>query len=114
MAVPFRHTDTLDSYTEAEMLELMQFQHLSVRILKLAYSPPAFNIGLNMGRAAGAGIAQHLHWHVVPRWNGDVNFMTVIADVRVLPESLDATYERLCSALRMILEQNGVVEGITS
>lgn len=111
MAVPFRHTDTLDAYTEAEMGELMQFQRLAVRLLKAAYGPPAFNIGLNLGRAAGAGIAQHLHWHIVPRWNGDVNFMTVMADVRVLPESLEDTYARLSAIMPSVLELHTAPEG---
>ncbi len=99
MIVPYRHTDTLDAYSDEEMLDIMQVTRLALKLLKAAYLPEAFNLGVNFGRAAGAGITHHLHWHVVPRWVGDTNFMTVMADVRVIPESLQAVYERLRTAL---------------
>jgi ATP adenylyltransferase len=82
----------------------MRLTRLSIDLLKAAYGPEGFNVGLNMGRVAGAGIAQHLHWHIVPRWNGDSNFMTVMADIRVIPESLSATLERLRRVLPNVLE----------
>jgi len=99
MVVPYRHTATLEDYTEAEMLDIMLLTRLATRALQEAFNPHAYNCGLNMGRVAGAGIAEHLHWHIVPRWNGDTNFMTVLADTRVIPESLPAVYERLHTAL---------------
>jgi|SRR5579871_1822703 len=105
MVVPFRHTDTLEAYTDAEMLDVMRLTRLSLRLLKTAFNPNGYNLGVNMGRVAGAGIADHLHWHIVPRWNGDTNFMTVMADVRVIPESLPAVYERFRAALPAALNE---------
>jgi ATP adenylyltransferase len=70
-----------------------------VRALRIAYDPDGYNVGLNQGGAAGAGVLGHLHVHVVPRWSGDTNFMPVLTDTRVLPESLDTTYDRLLAAL---------------
>ncbi len=107
MAVPYRHACTLEEYTEAEMLEVMQLTRLCTRVLKTVMNPDAYNSGLNIGRGAGAGIAGHLHWHLVPRWIGDTNFMTVINDIRVIPESLQNTYDRLKEALPAALEGKG-------
>lgn len=104
MVVPFQHTATLDTLSDAEMLDIMRLTRLAVRMLKTAFNPDGFNLGVNMGRVAGAGIADHLHWHIVPRWNGDTNFMPVLADVRVIPESLEAVYARLRSVLPAALE----------
>jgi len=92
---PHRHTPELGELSDAEMLELLKSADLCRRILTRVSAPDGFNLGMNLGRAAGAGIADHLHMHVVPRWNGDNNFMSVVADVRVLPEALLATYDRL-------------------
>lgn len=95
LVAPRRHTAELGELTEAEMLELFRCAALCRDVLARASAPDGFNIGLNLGKAAGAGIADHLHLHVVPRWNGDSNFMTVVADLRVIPEALLATYDRL-------------------
>ncbi len=105
MVVPFRHTDTLETYGDNELLEIMSLQRLAFRLLRKVMNPEAFNGGLNIGRAAGAGITGHLHWHIVPRWNGDTNFMTVVNDVRVVPESLQAVYTRLKAALPEVLSE---------
>ncbi len=104
MVVPYQHTASLDDFTDVEMLEVMQFTRLGVNLLKRAFKPDGFNLGVNMGRVAGAGIADHIHWHIVPRWNGDTNFMPVLADVRVIPESLSAVHQRLAQALIEELE----------
>lgn len=95
MVTPYHHTADLDELNDIEMLEMMSSTRLAVNLLKAAFKPDGFNIGINMGRVAGAGIADHVHIHVVPRWNGDTNFMPVLGDVRVIPESLAVVFERL-------------------
>jgi len=95
MIVPARHVATLEATTADERSELMRFTRLAEMALNEAYSPQGINVGINLGRAAGAGIADHLHVHVVPRWAGDTNFMTVIGETRVLPEDLAGTKRRL-------------------
>jgi ATP adenylyltransferase len=105
MVVPLRHTSRMEDFSDAELLEVMHLTRLAISLLKTAFSPDGFNLGVNMGRVAGAGIADHLHWHIVPRWNGDTNFMPVMADVRVIPESLTAVHQRLAEALPNALAQ---------
>ena len=95
MVVPNRHLPTLESLNEDEQLELMQLTRLSEIALNEAYRPHGINVGINIGRAAGAGIENHLHVHLVPRWSGDTNFMTAVGETRVLPEDLPATVARL-------------------
>src|SRR5262245_28781627 len=95
MAVLNRHVGTLPEATPAELAGAMELVRVAVSILSAEYRPEGFNVGLNQGRIAGAGIADHLHIHVVPRWGGDNNFMSVTSDTRVLPESLETTYDRL-------------------
>ena len=95
MAVINRHVGALQDARPEEMAEAMQLVSVATTALTEEYRAEGFNIGLNQGRAAGAGIEGHLHVHVVPRWNGDHNFVSVLGDVRVLPESLAATYARL-------------------
>jgi ATP adenylyltransferase len=99
MVTPFRHTADLDDLEEPELLEMMTLTRRAVNLLKAAFHPDGFNVGINMGRVAGAGIADHVHIHVVPRWSGDTNFMPVLGDVRVIPESLQAVYARLKEVL---------------
>lgn len=99
MAVPHRHVARLDGLSPDEAEALMALAALAVRVLEQAMVPQGFNIGLNLGHAAGAGIDDHLHIHVVPRWVGDTNFMPVIGDVKVMPEQLDQTYDRLARVL---------------
>jgi ATP adenylyltransferase len=95
MVVPGRHVATLGAATPDELTELMRLTRDVERVITEAYAPHGINVGINLGRAAGAGVADHLHIHLVPRWNGDTNFMTVVADARVLPETLEQTAERL-------------------
>ncbi|MHB8781624.1 MAG: HIT family protein [Candidatus Geothermincolia bacterium] len=96
---PYRHVATLDEMTEPERRELMEETALATRVLGEEFSPQGFNIGINMGRAAGAGIAEHLHLHIVPRWEGDTNFMPVLAEIKVMPELLSQTRDRIVARL---------------
>lgn len=98
MVLPTRHVGEIEGLATEESAELWQALGRSVRALKAAYSPDAMNVGANLGAAAGAGVPGHLHLHVVPRWDADTNFMTTVAETRVLPESLDATYDRVKAA----------------
>ncbi|MFL2931424.1 MAG: HIT family protein [bacterium] len=95
MVVPFRHIRNLEELESKEYNEIFSFVQLSVSVLKKSFKADGFNVGFNLGETAGAGIAQHLHMHVVPRWNGDHNLMSVISETRVLPESLETTYSTL-------------------
>lgn len=95
MVVPYRHVNDIDLLSDDERSEIMMLSNFSVKCLKKAFSPEGFNIGMNIGRVAGAGIDEHLHMHIVPRWAGDLNFMTTIADIRVMPEHIAHTYEKL-------------------
>jgi ATP adenylyltransferase len=95
MAIPFRHTADPADLNEDELLDLMLTVRLCKKVLDDEFSPQGFNIGMNVGKAAGAGVDEHIHFHVVPRWNGDTNFMSVLGDARVMPESLTATMDRL-------------------
>ena len=99
MAAVTRHGGGLADASPAELTDAMTLVQRAMRALASVYRPDGFNVGVNEGRVAGAGVPDHLHMHVVPRWNGDTNFMPVLGDVRVLPESLDATYARLAAAL---------------
>jgi ATP adenylyltransferase len=101
MVVPNRHLAALEALTPDEQMELMQLARLSEMALNEAYRPQGINVGINLGKAAGAGIENHLHIHLVPRWSGDTNFMTAVGETRVLPENLGATVARL----RPILER---------
>ena len=98
MAAPTRHVGSLGDLTDDEALELHRLAVAGVDALARVYGPDGFNLGWNLGRVAGAGIADHVHLHVVPRWSGDTNFMPVLADVKVLPEHLLATRDRLREA----------------
>jgi ATP adenylyltransferase len=95
MVVPNRHLAALEALTTEEQSELMQLARLSEMALNEAYRPQGINVGINLGKAAGAGIEHHLHVHLVPRWAGDTNFMTAVGQTRVLPEDLAATVARL-------------------
>jgi ATP adenylyltransferase len=95
LVLPTRHTGELEDLGVEEHAEIASWLARSVRALRAAADPHGFNVGLNLGRVAGAGIPEHLHWHVVPRWGGDTNFMPVVGQTRVLPELLAESYEKL-------------------
>jgi len=95
LVAPWRHISTLNDLTSEEMLDIMQLVNKCTLILKRVMHPDGFNIGLNLGAAAGAGVEDHLHFHVVPRWQGDTNFLMVFAEVRSIPEHLKQTYAKL-------------------
>ncbi len=99
MVVPYRHTASLSAWAEQEQQEMMQLADLCVDLLKRTMHPDGFNLGINMGLVGGAGVADHIHLHIVPRWNGDTNFMPVLSDTRVISEGLQATYRKLKAAL---------------
>jgi ATP adenylyltransferase len=97
MIVPHAHVASLTQLTPPQAAEIMALTAISEGVLRRAMQPSGFNIGLNLGTAAGAGIADHLHMHVVPRWAGDTNYMTVVSNVRVIPQLLDDTYQILAA-----------------
>ena len=99
MAVITRHVGSIETATAEELAAAMALIQKGTRALDAAYHPDGFNVGLNQGRVAGAGVLGHLHIHLVPRWSGDINFMPIIGETRVLPESLETTYDRLAAAL---------------
>jgi ATP adenylyltransferase len=100
MIVPYEHNDSLAALPTETAQEMMQTMQRVERGLREAYQPDGFNFGMNLGEAAGAGIAEHLHIHGLPRWSGDVNFMTTIGETRVLPETLDVTWKKIREALK--------------
>jgi ATP adenylyltransferase len=106
MIAPYQHVASLEDAGEEAVIEMMLLARITERKLREVYQAPGINIGMNLGRAAGAGIADHIHLHELPRWPGDVNFMTSIAETRVLPEDLRTSYERLRDAFR---GQNNVI-----
>ena len=98
MAVPYRKAADIADLTEEEQLELWELAAHAQKLLRKVVNAQGFNIGLNIGKCGGAGVADHLHLHIVPRWEGDSNFMPVIADVRVMPEALESLYAKLVAA----------------
>ena len=95
MIVPYRHLASLEDLTEEERHEHFEMVSRGVKLLRQAFNPGGFNIGINQGEIAGAGVKDHVHTHIVPRWQGDTNFMTVLSDTRVIPETLADTYNKL-------------------
>ena len=98
MVVPYDHIGTLEKMPDDTLVEIMRLVRLAEKHLRSIYRPDGLNVGMNLGRSAGAGIADHVHMHVLPRWTGDTNFMTVTGETRVLPEDLPMTWERLSVA----------------
>jgi ATP adenylyltransferase len=98
LIVPYRHVSSLTELPPGEAAEIMLLAQRVERVLRAVYRPEGLNLGMNLGEAGGAGIADHIHLHALPRWVGDTNFMTVTANTRVLPEALDTTWERIRGA----------------
>ncbi len=103
MICPYRHIPSTEDMNEEEMLESMKLINLFIKAARIAMNPDGFNIGVNIGRVAGAGLEQHLHIHIVPRWNGDTSFMPILADVQIIPEALEETYDKLKRVIDEIL-----------
>jgi ATP adenylyltransferase len=99
MVAPYKHVPTFEDLGEADLIELFLMVNKSTKLLKYVMQPHGFNIGANLGKVAGAGVKDHVHLHIVPRWEGDTNFMLVIAEANVIPESLDSVFEKLSEAL---------------
>lgn len=95
MVVPFEHKASLEELNAETRAEMMELTSRSMTVLRNIYNPQAFNMGANIGEAAGAGVKEHVHIHIVPRWVGDTNFMSAVGETRVLPEALEDTYERV-------------------
>ena len=109
MIVPYRHVPSIEDLNSEELLEISEMIKASLKALREVYKPHGFNVGVNIGEAAGAGVAGHVHVHIVPRWKGDSNFMLTVGGVKVLPESLDATFKKVKPAIEKALmeEQSG-------
>lgn len=102
MVAPVRHLGALEDLDADEMLDTMQLARRAIMAIRTAMTPDGFNVGFNLGKVAGAGIVDHIHLHVVPRWTGDANFMPVLADTNVIPQALGATREVLVEALEQL------------
>ncbi|MEM0503780.1 MAG: HIT domain-containing protein [Archaeoglobaceae archaeon] len=102
MVCPKRHVASLEELSNEELCEMMQLTRLTIKAIRHCMNPDGFNVGINIGKVAGAGIAEHLHIHVVPRWNGDTSFMPVLADVQVVPEALEETFEKLRKSFNVL------------
>ncbi|MEK6220914.1 MAG: HIT domain-containing protein [Chloroflexota bacterium] len=98
MVLPYKHVPTLTALDKATRIEMMEFVSQSTEILQNIYKPQGYNIGANIGEAAGAGIEEHIHLHVVPRWTGDTNFMSSLGETRVLPETMEESFKRIITA----------------
>ncbi|NOX97870.1 MAG: HIT domain-containing protein [Nitrospirae bacterium] len=101
LVVPYKHVSRLDNLEGRELLELMMLTRKATELLEKVIQPQGFNIGMNLGKVAGAGIADHLHLHIVPRWEGDTNFMPVVSETKVIPEHLETTYQKLKKTIEL-------------
>lgn len=106
MIAPYRHVNSFELLSDDELIDLMKLVKIIMKAIDMEYKPHGYNIGVNVGHIAGAGVEEHLHIHVVPRWLGDTNFMPVIAGVKVIPEDLGSTYLRLKSSVEKVLREN--------
>jgi ATP adenylyltransferase len=102
MIVPYAHKEDFDQLTSAENIEIMEKLQMAIKALKMTIGPEGFNIGANVGKVSGAGIDDHIHFHIVPRWNGDTNFMPVLGEVKVISQELQSTKKKLLEAYSKI------------
>jgi ATP adenylyltransferase len=105
LIIPYRHQSDMSTLNEKEMNEMMKMVQLSIKALDIAMKPHGYNFGANLGKAAGAGIDSHLHFHVVPRWSGDINFMPSIGEVKIISQDLLATKKNLINAFEQLLKR---------
>ena len=105
MVAPYQHVGSIEQLDAQTLAEMMTQAQLALRALRKAMNPDGFNMGINQGKVAGAGFADHVHLHIVPRWNGDTNFMPVLAEVKVMPDFLENTYRQLKQALEDVLQE---------
>lgn len=103
MVAPYRHVNSFELLDDGELLDLMKMVKLSIKAISMEYKPQGFNVGVNLGHVAGAGVEGHLHIHVVPRWLGDTNFMPVISSTKVIPEDINETFSRLRKTITKIV-----------
>ena len=106
MVAPYRHVASIENLTEREYQEIFKIVNIVLKAIKNRMNPQGFNIGINLGTVAGAGIVDHVHVHIVPRWNGDTNFMPVISEVKVIPQALQETYTELKKSITVILRES--------
>ena len=104
MVAPYKHTGDFEELNEDEMFEMSKILQRWQKVIKKAMNPDGFNIGMNLGRIAGAGFENHLHYHLVPRWSGDTNFMPVIAETKIVPMSVEEGYDLLLKVYREVVE----------
>jgi ATP adenylyltransferase len=107
LVAPVRHVPSLDELAAEELLDLLLVVRGAMGGLKRLMTPEGFNVGLNLGKVAGAGVEEHVHFHIVPRWNGDTNYMTVLGEVRVIPEHITNTYRRLIPYFKLLKSDIG-------
>ncbi len=105
MIIPGRHLGGIDELTAEERTEIFNLLDISIKVLTEAMKPNGFNVGMNLGKAAGAGIAEHVHMHIIPRWEGDTNFTSVVGNVRVIPENLTTTAEKLAPLFKKYCQE---------
>ncbi|MGB9728508.1 MAG: HIT family protein [Thermoprotei archaeon] len=102
MVAPIRHVSQLEELNHDELVDLIETSIIAKKALDISYKPDGFNIGLNIGKAGGAGLETHIHLHIVPRWVGDTNFMTTVSETKVLPELLEDSYKRISDAIKIL------------
>jgi ATP adenylyltransferase len=105
MSVPYRHVDTLEALTEVETADMMWLVGVAIRALRRALKPDGFNVGVNIGKVAGAGVKDHVHCHIVPRWSGDTNFVAVLGETRLIPQELGDSYDQMKATLDELLAE---------